>query len=173
MLEQKVLEQQREIQRLKLDNFWLKNGKQTLRNAMQNFNYEVTRCACAACCISGRFEPDEDDTIRSVRQQGFTGFKTFDCRFVSEFNRLLKKHNLTATPEPYTICVDPMIPDDGYQGHPVCVDVDAHFENAGRCDWFLFAIGKRLWSAQSVDCDDLINYKNFIDELRHCYDDNE
>jgi hypothetical protein len=163
LFDRRILEQRREIERLKLENFWLKHGKRALHAAMQNYNHEVTKCACAICCVSGRFDCDEDDTPESVDEDGYHGYMTFDCKFIPEFNRLLSKHQLIVSHGPYNMCVRPILPDDG-QGEPVCADCDAHFGNAGRRDWVVFAIGKRLWSAPNVSSE-LVNYRNMMDEL--------
>lgn len=159
MFDKRILEQRGEIERLRLENFWLKNGKWSLKMAMRNYNYENTRCACYACLHSGRADDDDDAS------SGFTGHGTYNCKFVTAFNRLLSKYSLTVTAEP-GVCVDPMLPDDGYPGHPTCVDCNSHFENAGRCDWHMFAIGKKLWSAQRVDNTAVVNYENMLKELR-------
>ena len=142
LYDKRLLEQRQEIEALKLRVFWLENGEGRMREAMNTFNLNITKCGCLACTVSGRCD-DEND---------FHGSGTSNCYFKKPFEDLMRIHHLTITENPGDLF---------QRGNMKWTSGDAHFINAAGQDWTSWwAFGEKLWKANSVD--DLDNYIAFL-----------
>lgn len=162
LYDDRVLNQRKEIESLKLHIFWLENGIRAFKSAMCEFNYTKTKCACITCMTSGRCS--EDDEFIS-------GKGTFNCSFQKPFEELLNQYGLNWSDE-WGDPVDDKIPDDDCGIYPKCTTVDAHFDNPGRADWYMFSFGNKLWKATNVNDVELKKYKSLLEEIDH-YEDSK
>ena len=87
VLDQRFLELRREVEKLKLDIFWLKHGKAKLAYAMQCFNLGVTRCNCIRCVAGGRLPLDVLDR--------FLDFQPDECQWQPAFENFVTESGLS------------------------------------------------------------------------------
>lgn len=146
-MDQRVLEQRKEIEslreenrRLQLQLFWRDHEVSALESLMLDLNTArigSPRCDCSGCCVAGRFpmaprKPFVEET----------------CQFKAFFEQKLQDLGMTF------ICLHGMKRTiirmeacDPFNG--VC-DKDCHLVNLSGKNWFNFYYGRKLWSAFDV-----------------------
>lgn len=149
-----ILEQSKEIEYLKLENFWLKYGVNTFNNALQIFNLNKVKCKCINCIMANRY--NKNKYINDPNQD------PFKCKFKIKFELYLKKCNLHFN--------DSNNIELSKYSHNVikcdyCSNSDTHFENGFRHDWTNWRFGKKLLNAKSINDIEIIKYKQLIDKI--------
>jgi hypothetical protein len=152
----RIAEQNKEIEALRMQVFWLKHGHRKMTSAMSSFNYNVTKCFCVSCCGGGRC--DGDDYKESDDDE--------ECKFQEPFEKILQSHGLTFIhhePEHRTLTV---IHDEFADIYPQCTDCNAHFSlGYGHADWTTWRFGRLLWGASNADDPDVKKYLGLLMEL--------
>jgi hypothetical protein len=138
-----ILEQQHEIESLKLKIFWLENDIKYLKYTMKQFNESITKCQCIYC---RSFDRCENSSFAWVIQNN-----TSECNFKEPFEKFLIENSLIFLNEKGKII--------NKISNYVCTDIDAHINNADG-HWGFIQIGRRLWSASSIKNDELIKFHN-------------
>ena len=118
LLDHRILEQRREIERLRLHGFWGSYTKEALDSAMRSYNQDVPKCGCGACGFVGR-------DYEAAESQG--------CTFKPAWEALIAKHGLTVA---YPVG-DQVATIADYQ----CSPDDVHFVHAARGDWVFWSVG--------------------------------
>lgn len=146
LYDRRILEQQKEIERLKLRVFWLEYGKRALNDAMQCFNDKFTMCGCLNCIVGGR----------ALKEDGYdTGG---DCTFQEAFEHHLDDHGFIVSNNHIGLVDVPFVEGD-------CDLGDVHFVLYGRGDWVHWSFGRQLWSATSVGDPEILKYGRMVDSL--------
>lgn len=134
----------RENAALRLQLFWKDHNDQALKQLMIAANLygaQAPRCGCLSCKISGRAPDDEETTDGGER-----------CLFKAWIEPIVASCGLTVlTGVPQG--------EEPLGMHVSCsnevYDMDCHIHHLARADWFAFNYGALLWTAQSVECEDL------------------
>lgn len=163
-MDRTVLEQQREIESLKLRLFWCDYSKDVFKNTMWEFNFLRTQCGCINCVCRGSV--DEED----FQNGRWRSRNTFRCVWQDAFQRELKERGLTfqvihrlgnSSPDHQMI--------RGFDYYP---EADCHFVVHGeRNDWVAMGLGSLLGGANH-ECDaELQKYKKLVDDFVNEYDE--
>lgn len=157
-----VISQQRHIEKLKLDMFWVNHGKSAFRDFQYKFNYIRARCGCINCCNRGT--ADEEDFRYGVwKSRG-----TFDCVWHKKFEEELERVGLTVE-------VHEGPPPDGETeigGFSFFPTIASHFWILSpRKDWVFMGIGQALGDAESVRSPELVKLKQVMSEYDEMYND--
>mgnify|MGYP001256139294 CR=1 FL=1 len=161
VLDHRFLELRREVEKLKLDIFWLKHGKAKLAYAMQCFNLGVTRCNCVRCVAGDRLPLDV--------LEDFLDFQPDDCQWQAPFENFVTESGLSvalrtgATEEIIDLSLLPRLPPKDHH------DSEEHFSPAKADfvlyhwdDWVHFGIGYNLWSCECINAKRLQRYQDFL-----------
>jgi hypothetical protein len=143
LLDQRVIDLHREIERLKLEVFWRDNSLFRLNQAMGVANLKHVKCMCFICGMLGRTRLMDEDTETDTRG-------AMPCKFVPWLDDQLSllgfivlkadrhsdhhAHVMPTSSKPLTM-------ND-------CMYSDSHFFKLGP-DGSSYAFGERLWMARS------------------------
>jgi hypothetical protein len=158
LYDQRVLEQRREIETLKLKLFFRDYTHRNLKQAMLNLNRRNTECRCSSCNKAGRMCPTASEDEETT------------CTFCPWFDGILQEHGLVVLRKEYweeEFCEGPYedeqekISGIEFTGAYFFTDDDCHLKDKPYIEsgynpepstrWEEICIGKRLWSVESID----------------------
>lgn len=148
-MDQRVLEQRREIEKLREENqglklqlFWRDHEISALESLMLDLNMSRVsspQCDCTGCCMAGRF-PLPPRKLYAAAEETCT-FKAFFEDKLQELGiTFLCLHGDSSRILRMEAC-DPL--------NGVCSD-DYHLINLSGKNWFNFYYGRKLWAARDV-----------------------
>ena len=164
LYDERVIEQRKEIERLKVKLFFRDYTEKVLIGIMQRLNYQHAKCKCSGCKATGRLcNGDIED-------------KEAACTFGPCFDKVLKEHGL--------VVLRKYRHDGFYVSGPYIDEFDTRNERFAEqftfsdedCDlvemphnllekevddarWENIIIGKRLWNAESVSNECIKQFK--------------
>jgi uncharacterized small protein (DUF1192 family) len=140
LFEKRIVDQRKEIERLRLELFWKDHSMACFTEAMGVANARVTACICETCAgICRDFDVDRDKAVH-----------TTECKFARWFDETLVECDLLAVEQ--TSLHRPRVPIppgpwrvlDGLQ-------VDSHFVYQKKGTWICFCFGERALKATTKD----------------------
>lgn len=150
LLDRRVLEQRDEIERLKMEIFWLENGYFSFRTVMSDFNRAFTMCGCNACYTSGRCR----NIVRDSQQDY--------CLFSEAFEKKLSEAGFTFGPVPTPALA--WTSDEEYV-RDIITNGEFHICKFDR-KWTIWSLGKRLKAAKSEADPEIVKYVQFLHDMQ-------
>jgi hypothetical protein len=154
LYDQRVLEQRKEIETLKLKLFFRDYTHKIMLKAMRKLNNTNTKCKCSSCKKAGRMIPSEEEDSEAT------------CTFCPWFDTVLQERRLFVLRKEHweeEFCEGPYedeqdkISGEEFTGAYFFSDNDCHLVDKPGIDtdsntrWEEICIGKRLWSVESID----------------------
>jgi hypothetical protein len=170
LLDERVIDLRKEVERLKLEVFWRDYGLFRLNQAMGLANYNQTKCTCYLCGLSGRTRLMEDANQIEINEAD----SVEQCKFVPWLDAHLSQQEFLVSKAdkntPHHCHVTPIA--SGPLTRNDCMDSDCHFIKLGvHGSWYAF--GEKLWRAKSTKDPGLRKLKFLIEMLESTDSDDD
>ena len=181
-----IIEQQQQIERLRLLLFWTRNNRYKLKDAFRQWNEQNVRCYCQSCIQSNRANQqnlpqrpereeeaaaaaeagDEDEVVVQVIAVVEEEEEIKECKFASALTAKLREFGVTFEYEPaeHNHSVHPYIPEECASP----ADVHLVFSDPGLK---IVTFGQKLITPASVRSPEILLYQRLLRFLLHGQND--